>query len=155
MDGFLTTRRKEMTQKDYTRFVTALNWAFELFDWTREEPSRKKPFNHLFTTALSLIWDLLNEVLRHPEMLGHEKWVEFVISFRERIGLPKNVIAHGEAKIGKTIGVYWAAEVGRIIEVHWASDNRQILWSLLKEFCEPLIERTTEKPEEVQDAARV
>jgi len=132
-----------MTQKDYTRFVTALNWAFELFDWTREEPSRKKPFNRLFTTALSLIWDLLNEVLRHPEMLGYKKWVEFVILFQERIGRPKNLIPRGEA------------EIGRIIEVQWAADNRQILWSLLKEFCEPLIEKTTEEPKEVQDAAEI
>lgn len=112
-----------MTLKDYTDFVIALDRDLGIFGSPKAGQIR--------ATAIFSAQDALNLVLR--TMMGDSVWEKFAILFFNKTG-------RSDFKY-KTI---LAAHV---------YENQTIFWSTLAEFCEPLIERTAEKPEGGQDAA--
>jgi hypothetical protein len=76
-------------------------------------------------------------------MLG-QKWQDFFDLFytgiEQKTNVPLNIISEPR-KTG-------------VAELRLVYEYRELFFSLLAEFCEPLIEKATEEPKEVQNAAK-
>jgi len=122
-----------MTLKKYTGLILLLHQILEILDLL-ETTGLPKEVQIKIDTGLTNgpvpIQDGVDNLLLN--MLSFENWEKFVLLFYEKIGFKRK---------GTSFTM-----VG--ITSHMLRNERKIFFVTLAEFCEPLIERPTEKPEE-------